>query len=157
MESMETTEIKQEEWKKLFVQMDSMEQYALINAWKKVNMGYKSFHCIRKMERCSISEYAINRTWENNHIIEFKVKDGNKRLVIRSVESFECNYDICNNGEKVRYNKEAEPCNVCLVVDMDSGNIITCYTCPISMKNQYKNKYLFDSSYSYATDVRMYL
>ena len=39
VETVETTETQKEEWKKLFVQMDSMEQYALISAWKKVNMG----------------------------------------------------------------------------------------------------------------------
>ena len=125
IETMETTDTN--EWKKLFVQMDNMEQYALINAWKKVNMGLKSWHCIRKMERCYITDYAINRTWKNHNIVEFKVQnDTERRIVIRSVESFECYYNVCSNGEKIRHSKETEPCNVCLVVDMDSGNIITC-------------------------------
>lgn len=142
------------ERKKLFVQMDIMEQQTLIMLWRKLTLGNKSRHCVNEMYNRCITDEMIQDAWKNNHIIEFKVVNGEKRMLVRSTREHYCHYDICRGGRKVGYSKEKTECNVCLVVNIDNGEIITCYSCPVSMKKDYVNKVAYDSSYDYAMDVR---
>lgn len=146
--------------KKLFVQMDIMEQQTLVMVWNKLkdtDKSNKSVHAKKEMNNRGISEAMIESAWESNHIIEFKVIGENQRMMVRSVDAYMCHYDVCRGGKKVGYSTHKELCNVCLVVDIKTGRLVTCYTCPVRMKKDYRNKNMYDTNYDYAMDVRAML
>jgi hypothetical protein len=144
------------EIKKLYSSMSYNEKLALINVMKNINLGEKSYHAKKEMVHRDITESMIENTWKKNHIIEFKVIDREKRLIVRGIDAYLCKYDICKDKKKIYVDKK-ELCNVCLVVNMENGDLITCYSSPIRLKNAYVNNRKKDESYDYEMNVLDYL
>ena len=144
------------EIKKLYSSMSYNEKLALISMMKNINLGEKSHHAKKEMSHRGITEAMIENTWKKNHIIECKVIDGEKRLIVRGIDAHLCKYDICKDKKKIYVDKK-EPCNVCLVINIENGNIITCYTSPIRLKNAYVNNRKKDENYDYEMNVLDYL
>ena len=144
------------EWKKLYKSMSMDEKKALVMLWKKTTLTRLSAHCAENMTRRDVTKEMIEDAWRVNQFVEFKVKNGRPRLVVRGLHVYTCKYDYSSNGVK-KLSSRKEPCNVCLVVDMIDGNIVTCYTSPVRLKDSYINSTQHDSNYDYEKDVRDYL
>lgn len=136
------------EWKKLYSTMDINEKKMLVRIWERTTIGKKSRHCEEQMKRRGVSEENIARAWKVNTIIEYKKVDNSKRIVVRGLDVVNAYYDMCREGEKISYSTRKEPCNVCLVVDIVTGDLITCYTSPTRMRNAYVNNKKVDKAYS---------
>lgn len=144
------------EWKKLYKSMSIDEKKALITLWKKTTLTNPTIHCVQNMARRDVTRDMIEDAWRVNEFVEFKVKNGRPRLVVRALHVYTCHYDYSSNGVK-KLSPRKEACNVCVVVDMINGYIITCYTSPVRLKDSYINSTEHDSNYDYEKDVRDYL
>ena len=144
------------EWKKLYKSMSMDEKKALIMLWKKTTLTNPTVHCVQNMDRRDVTRDMIEDAWRINQFVEFKVKNGRPRLVVRGLHVYNCHYDYRANGVK-KLSPRKEACNVCLVVDLINGDIITCYTSPLRLKDSYINSTEHDSNYDYEKDVRDYL
>lgn len=126
------------ETKIYFKDLAMNEKINLITVWKNLSLGEYSAHAREKMTSLGITDDMVNKAWQVNHIIEYKVKNGNPRMIIRGIHTHLCNSDFMNHGvDRVNIGKKL--CNVCLVVDMISGDVVTCYASPVATARLYKN------------------
>lgn len=126
------------ETKIYFKDLTMNEKINLITVWKNLSLGEYSAHAREKMDSLGITEKMINEAWNVNHIIEYKVKNGSPRMIIRGIHAHLCNSDFMNHGvDRVSIGKKL--CNVCLVVDMLTGDIVTCYASPVATAKLYRN------------------
>ena len=126
------------ETKIYFKDLTMNEKINLITVWKNLSLGEYSDHAKEKMASLGITDDMINEAWHVNHIIEYKVKNGSPRMIIRGIHAHLCNSDFMNHGiDRVNIGKKL--CNVCLVVDMLTGDIVTCYASPVATARLYKN------------------
>ena len=126
------------ETKIYFKDLAMNEKINLITVWKNLSLGEYSAHAKEKMASLGITDDMVNKAWQVNHIIEYKVKNGNPRMIIRGIHTHLCNSDFMNHGvDRVNIGKKL--CNVCLVVDMISGDVVTCYASPVATARLYKN------------------
>ena len=126
------------ETKIYFKDLTMNEKINLITVWKNLSLGEYSAHAREKMDSLGITEKMINEAWQVNHIIEYKVKNGSPRMIIRGIHAHLCNSDFMNHGiDRVNIGKKL--CNVCLVVDMLTGDIVTCYASPVATAKLYRN------------------
>ena len=126
------------ETKIYFKDLTMNEKINLITVWKNLSLGEYSDHAKEKMDSLGITEKMINEAWQVNHIIEYKVKNGSPRMIIRGIHAHLCNSDFMNHGiDRVNIGKKL--CNVCLVVDMLTGDVVTCYASPVATAKLYRN------------------
>ena len=122
--------------KVLFSDMTLNEKKNLVTVWKNVEIRGYSRHAKQKMNELSITESMINDTWKVNHIIEYKVEDGRTKIMVRGVNAHECDAQyMVNRTERTFIGKNL--CNVCLVVDVMSGQVVTVYASPVNARNRY--------------------
>lgn len=126
------------ETKIYFKDLSMNEKINLITVWKNLSLGEYSTHAKEKMASLGITDDMVNEAWQINHIIEYKVKNGNPRMIVRGVHEHLCNSDFMNHGTN-RVNIGRKKCNVCLVVDMLTGDVVTCYASPVATARLYKN------------------
>lgn len=127
------------ETKIYFKDLSMNEKTNLITVWKNLSITEYSTHAREKMDTLDITEEMIELAWKINHIIEYKVKDGRPRMVVRGIHNHLCNSDFMNHGtNRVALSKKLQ-CNICLVVDMLTGKLITCYASPTATARLYKN------------------
>ena len=126
------------ETKIYFKDLTMNEKINLITVWKNLSLGEYSDHAKEKMTSLGITDDMINEAWNVNHIIEYKVKNGSPRMIIRGIHAHLCNSDFMNHGvDRVNIGKKL--CNVCLVVDMLTGDVVTCYASPVATAKLYRN------------------
>ena len=126
------------ETKIYFKDLTMNEKINLITVWKNLSLGEYSDHAKEKMASLGITNDMINEAWNVNHIIEYKVKNGSPRMIIRGIHAHLCNSDFMNHGiDRVNIGKKL--CNVCLVVDMLTGDVVTCYASPVATARLYRN------------------
>ena len=126
------------ETKIYFKDLTMNEKINLITVWKNLSLGEYSDHAKEKMASLGITNDMINEAWNVNHIIEYKVKNGSPRMIIRGIHAHLCNSDFMNHGiDRVNIGKKL--CNICLVVDMLTGDVVTCYASPVATARLYRN------------------
>ena len=103
------------EWKKLYKSMSMDEKKALIMLWKRTTLSKPSPHCVENMVRRDVTRDMIEDAWRINQFVEFKVKNGRPRLVVRGLHVYTCHYDYSSNGVK-KLSTRKEACNVCLEI-----------------------------------------
>ena len=126
------------ETKIYFKDLTMNEKINLITVWKNLSLNEYSTHAREKMASLGITDDMINEAWHVNHIIEYKVKNGSPRMIVRGVHEHLCNSDFMNHGTN-RVSIGRKKCNVCLVVDMLTGDVVTCYASPVATARLYKN------------------
>lgn len=126
------------ETKIYFKDLTMNEKINLITVWKNLSLGEYSTHAKEKMASLGITDDMVNEAWQVNHIIEYKVKNGSPRMIVRGVHEHLCNSDFMNHGTN-RVSIGRKKCNVCLVVDMLTGDVVTCYASPVATARLYKN------------------
>ena len=95
------------EFRKYYTDFSTKEE-KLLNTYlgKEYNIGE---HTIIRQKEKIITKDEIQRAIKNGKIIEFHVKDDNKRILVRG-----------NCAENGRY-------NICVVLDIDNNRVVTAY------------------------------
>ena len=125
------------ETKIYFKDLTMNEKINLITVWKNLSLANYSSHAIEKMNNLGITRGMIEEAWNVNHIIEYKVKNDRPRMVVRGIYSHLCDSDFMDNGTN-RVNIGKKLCYVCLVVDMLTGDLVTCYASPVATATLYR-------------------
>lgn len=137
--------------RKLGIYLTEQERVKLNEIMSGINLTEKNLtnhHVKERMKERNISMKVIQKSWKAGEIIEVHRKDSDIRVLVRGLIPFDK-----NNHESLSYNDD----NICMVVSLVTGSVISTYRSPYGRRFDYKQKQGNEVDYSKDWNVTEYL